>query len=133
MTFGGDYGPNVRANTNMRGDVEITSDTMGVDFGPYLQRVLFTIKNNWYNLIPEVARPPIMKKGSLIIRFVILKDGRVAALFIETPSGDVSLDRAAYGGITASIPFDELPKQFAGDYLGLRIKFIYNSRADDVH
>lgn len=133
MTFGGDSGSNVRANTNMRGDVEITSDTMGVDFGPYLQRVLFRIKMNWYNLIPEVARPPMMKKGHLIIQFAILKNGRVAGMVLQLPSGDVYLDRAAWGGITASDPFDHLPGEFAGDYLGLRIKFIYNSTADDVN
>jgi outer membrane biosynthesis protein TonB len=132
-TFGGDYGSNLQPNTNMRGDVEILSDTMGVDFGPYLQRVLFRIKGNWYNLIPEVARPPIMKKGWLIIQFSILKDGRVAGMLLTLPSGDVSLDHAAWGGITESDPFGRLPTEFAGPYLTLRIKFIYNSSLDEVN
>jgi outer membrane biosynthesis protein TonB len=132
MAFGGDYGPNVRANTNMKGDVEILSDTRGVDFGPYLQRVLFAIKKNWYNLIPEVARPPMMKKGSLIIQFSIMKQGNVQGMFLQSPSGDVSLDRAAWGGITYSDPFEPLPSEFSGDFLQLRIKFIYNSTVDDL-
>jgi len=131
--FGGDYGPEAHANTNMRGDVEILSDTMGVDFGPYLQRVLYVIKKNWYGLIPEVARPPIMKKGNLIIEFSILKQGQVRGLQIQAPSGDVALDRAAYGGITESDPFDPLPPDFNGPHLTLRIKFIYNSRADELN
>ena len=133
LTFGGDYGQGLHPNTNMRGDVEILSDTMGVDFGPYLQRVLYVIKKNWYNLIPEVARPPLMKKGHLIIEFSILKDGSVAGMALRLPSGDVYLDRAAWGGITASNPFDQLPRQFAGDFLQLRIKFIYNSTIDEVN
>jgi hypothetical protein len=134
MTFGGDYGSDIRANTNMRGNVEILSDTMGVDFGPYLQRVLYRIKMNWYNLIPEVARPPLMKKGSLIIGFAIMKDGTVQGMVLQAPgSGDVYLDRAAWGGITASNPFGPLPSEFGGNYLALRIKFIYNSTADDVN
>ena len=132
MSFGGDYGPNIRANTNMKGDVEIMSDTMGVDFGPYLQRVLYTIKKNWYNLIPEAARPPMMKKGSLIIQFSILKDGDVQGMLLQLPSGDVSLDRAAWGGITDSNPFEHLPSNFAGPYLELRIRFIYNTSVDDL-
>ena len=134
LTFGGDYGSSrLQPNTNMRGDVEILSDTMGVDFGPYLQRVLYTIKKNWYNLIPEVARPPLMKKGKLIIQFAILKDGRVAGMVLQAPSGDTYLDRAAWGGITGSDPFDRLPGEFGGNYLALRIKFIYNSTSDDLN
>jgi len=134
LTFGGDYGSaRLQPNTNMRGDVEILSDTMGVDFGPYLQRVLYTIKKNWYNLIPEVARPPLMKKGKLIIQFAILKDGRVAGMVLQAPSGDIYLDRAAWGGITGSDPFDRLPPEFGGNYLALRIKFIYNSTTDDLN
>lgn len=133
VTFGGDYGQGPHPNTNMRGQLEITSDTMGVDFGPYLERVLFEIKKNWYNLIPEAARPPIMKNGSLIIEFAILKDGRVSGMQVAKSSEDVSLDRAAYGGITDSIPFDRLPPEFGGNYLGLRIKFIYNPKAGDLN
>lgn len=117
----------------MRGDVEILSDTMGVDFGPYLERVLYVIKKNWYNLIPEVARPPLMKKGKLIIQFAIMKDGSVQGQVLQATSGDDYLDRAAWGGITASIPFDRLPPEFAGNYLSLRIKFIYNSTIDDLN
>jgi TonB family protein len=113
----------------MNGDVEILSDTQGVNFGPYLNRVVFRIKVNWYNVIPAIARPPVMKKGTVIIRFSILKDGRIAGMIIQKPSGDTDLDRAAWGGITASDPFDALPAQFAGPYLNLRIRFIYNSGA----
>lgn len=113
----------------MRGDVEILSDTMGVDFGPYLKLALYRIKKNWYNLIPEVARPPLRKQGSLIIQFAILKDGRVAGMVLQKPSGDVYLDRAAWGGITASDPFERLPAVFSGDYLALRIKFVYNPKS----
>lgn len=133
FTFGGDYGAGLHPDTNMRGDVEITSDTMGVDFGPYLQRVLYRIKSNWYNLIPEVARAPLMKRGRLIIQFAIMKDGRVQGMVLQLPSGDVYLDRAAWGGITASDPFERLPTEFGGPYLGLRIKFIYNSRGEELN
>lgn len=133
VTFGGDYGQGLHPNTNMRGDVEILSDTMGVDFGPYLQRVLFRIKMNWYNLIPEVARPPLMKKGKLIIQFAIMKDGTVQGMVLQATSGDTYLDRAAWGGITASDPFDRLPLEFGGNYLALRIKFIYNSSIDGLN
>ena len=108
------------------GPVEVLSDTQGVDFGPYLSRVLQAIKINWYNLVPEEARPPLLKHGKVAIRFLITPNGKVAGLNVELPSGDIPLDRAAYGGITASDPFSPLPHEFHGPYLALRITFYYN-------
>jgi len=123
----GDYGTErPEARSDIHGDVDIMSDTMGVDFGPYLQRVIYAVKMHWYNLIPESARPPIMKKGKLAIEFSILKDGRISGLRLVASSGDNALDRAARGGITDSVPFQPLPAQFNGQYLELRFKFYYN-------
>lgn len=111
---------------SVQGNLEILSDTMGVDFGPYLERVLHDVRLNWYAIIPEVARPPLMKKGKVSIEFAILKDGSVAGMKLDGPSGDVSLDRAAWGGITASNPFPPLPTEFRGQYLQLIFHFYYN-------
>ena len=121
-----------RANTSIRSDMEILSDTMGVDFSPYLQRVLQSVRVNWYNLIPEVARPPLLKQGNSVIEFVITKDGGVKSMRLAGPSGDVSLDRAAWGGITASNPFPPLPSEFKGDYIALRIRFMYNPDRNEL-
>lgn len=124
---GGEYGQVPGSpNTQVRSDIDIMSDTMGVDFGPYLQRVLQSVRSNWYNLIPEVARPPLLKRGTVAIEFVITKNGTVAGMRLADPSGDVSLDRAAWGGITASNPFPPLPGEFRGEYLALRFHFLYN-------
>ena len=57
---GGDFGTNLGNGASAQGNLEVLSDTMGVDFGPYLSRVVQNVRQNWYNLIPEVARPPIM-------------------------------------------------------------------------
>ncbi len=131
---GGDYGLGQgRQATGAIGPMDVLSDTMGVDFGPYLQRVLRDVKFNWYNLIPEAARPPLMKKGKVSIEFAIMKDGRVQGLTLTGTSGDVSLDRAAWGGITASNPFPPLPAEFRGDYLALRFHFYYNPDSTDLH
>src|ERR1035441_187496 len=50
---------------------EILTDTMGVDFGPYLTEVVKVVKANWYNLMPPTVYPPILKQGKLSIEFVI--------------------------------------------------------------
>jgi TonB family protein len=122
-----DYGYSRGApSSSIQSNLDILSDTMGVDFGPYLARVLHDVRINWYNLIPEVARAPLMKKGKVSIEFVIEKDGRVAGMRIVGPSGDISLDRAAWGGITGSNPFPPLPGEFRGPFLALRFHFYYN-------
>lgn len=122
----GDFGLGQSPNSGIRSGIDVLSDTMGVDFGPYLARVVHDVRANWITLIPEVARAPLMKRGRVVIQFAILKDGSVAGLKLNSTSGDVSLDRAAWGGITASNPFQPLPPEFRGQYLALRFYFFYN-------
>jgi len=130
----GDFGLGQGIRGRNFGALDVLSDTMGVDFGPYLARILHDVKQNWYNLIPESARPPIMKKGKVAIEFAILKDGRIAGMKLEDggSSGDPALDRAAWGGITASNPFPPLPQEFGGQYLALRFHFFYNPDRSDL-
>jgi TonB family protein len=125
---GGDYGLGTGAHGRQVGNLEILSDTMGVDFGPYLQRVLHDVRLNWYSAIPESAQ---MKHGNLIIEFAITKDGRVAGMKLVATSGDVPLDRAAWAGITGSDPFPALPSNFGGEYLALRFRFFYNPTKEE--
>jgi len=131
---GGNYGLGQGQPTQALGPMEILSDTMGVDFGPYLSRVVQDVRQNWYQLIPESAQAPIMKKGKVTIQFVITKDGTVAGMQIPDggSSGDVALDRAAWGGISASNPFPPLPQEFNGQYLALRFRFFYNPDKNDL-
>ncbi|HVI10507.1 MAG TPA: TonB C-terminal domain-containing protein [Candidatus Binatia bacterium] len=126
---GGDYGLGTGAHGRQVGNLEILSDTMGVDFGPYLQRVLHDVRQNWYNAIPESAQ---MKHGNLILEFAITKDGKVAGLKQVTTTGDIPLDRAAWAGIMASDPFPPLPTEFGGEYLALRFRFYYNPTKDEL-
>lgn len=130
---GGEYGAGPgRINTATRNDFEVLTDTMGVDFGPYIQRVLHAIRTNWYNVMPESVYPPLRKQGVVMIDFYILPNGTVTGMTLRGPSGDVALDRAAWSGISASNPFSPLPKEFTGASFGLRIKFLYNPNANDL-
>jgi TonB family protein len=126
---GGDFGLGTGAHGRQLGALEILSDTQGVDFGPYLQRIMQDVKENWYNLIPESAE---MKKGKLAIEFAITKDGKVADMRLIATSGDIALDRAAWGGIAGSNPFPPLPSEFTGPYLALRFRFYYNPDKSDL-
>ena len=68
------------------------------------------IQRNWDPLIPEEVQPPLMKKGIVGIRFTILPDGKIGAMTLETRSGDVALDHAAWNAITSEGQFPPLPQ-----------------------
>jgi len=125
----GDFGLGQGQKGRPFGALDILSDTEGVDFGPYLKRVVDEVREHWYQLIPESAQ---YKKGNLGIEFVILKDGSVAGMKLVASSGDVALDRAAWGGITGSNPFPVLPPEFNGKFLALRFRFYYNPDKEDL-
>lgn len=102
----------------------ILSDTRGVDFGPYLARIVYTVRRNWYSVIPESAR--LGEKGRVALDFDIQKDGSVPDIDTAASSGSDPLDRAARAGIRASLPFPPLPAEFTGNHLRLRFIFLYN-------
>jgi TonB family protein len=130
----GDYGQNAPSqHPAMAVGPDILSDTMGVDFGPYMRRVIQATYHSWLPIIPESARPPLDKQGRVGVRFKIYPDGSVKEMILEFPSGDVSLDRAAWGGITGASPYPPLPKEFKGPFLELRFGFYYNLDPSKIH
>lgn len=111
------------------GGVQILSDTQGVDFNGWLRRWYYETEHTWDPLIPDEVNPPILKQGQVQIRFRVLPNGRIAegSMVLEGRSGDVALDRAAWGALTGS-NYPPLPREFHGPYLELRAVFMYNMR-----
>jgi TonB family protein len=104
----------------------ILSDTRGYDFGPYMNQVVNRVRQNWYTLIPEIAR--LGKRGKVVLIFTITKNGIIANLRQVANSGTQALDNAAVGSIQLSNPFAQLPNNFDGDHLDLQFTFLYNIR-----
>lgn len=107
-----------------RSQIELLSDPQGVDFKPYLIRVLSAVKRNWFAVIPESAH--LGRHGRVQLIFAIDRGGKVPKLVISLPSGAGELDRAAVAGVSASIPFPPLPPEFRGDQIRLQLSFQYN-------
>jgi hypothetical protein len=110
------------------GDVQILSDTQGVDFRAWLQRWHRETEITWDPLIPDEVNPPLLKSGMVVIRFKVLPNGRLMepdGVILEGRSGDTALDRAAWGALTGS-NYPPLPRDFHGPYLELRAYFLYN-------
>jgi len=112
---------------------QILSDTQGVDFTSYIQRLLAALKRNWYAIMPESAM--MGDRGIVFTTFQINPDGSVPPPDpqLERTSGKEPLDNAAMSAIHASNPFEPLPAQFHGPYLKLRIIFIYNIPPEQVN
>ena len=104
--------------------LELLSDPQGVDFKPYLIRILSTVRRNWNAVMPESARRG--RRGKVLIQFAINQDGSVPKLVISGASGTEALDRAAVAGISASNPFPPLPDEFKGGQIRLQFAFSYN-------
>src|SRR3954468_8920732 len=124
---GGDFGiiPDLQSNA-ARGDLELLSDTLGVDFAPYMKRISIPIKVNWDNAMPESVNPPLRKSGLVILDFIVSRAGKVTALRVVHSSGDLALDRAALAAISASNPLPQLPPDFRADSFSFRVRFYYN-------
>ena len=106
--------------------LQLLSDPMGVDFRPYLIRVLATVKQHWLAVIPESVR--LGRRGRVALQFSIARNGQVPKLVIASPSGADALDRAAVAGVSASVPFPPLPTEFKGETISLQFNFAYNSK-----
>jgi outer membrane biosynthesis protein TonB len=109
------------------GGLQILSDTQGVDFSAWMRAWYFDTYRTWDPLIPDEVNPPISKQGQVMIRFKVLPNGRLmdGSVVLEGRSGDVALDRAAWGALTGS-GYPPLPRDFHGPYLELRALFLYN-------
>ena len=103
---------------------QILSDTMGVNFHPYLLRMLALVRRNWYALIPEIAR--LGRQGRVVLQFTILRDGSVPDLILAEGSGTRSLDGAALASIQLSNPFPALPQEFPGTDIRMQFTYLYN-------
>jgi hypothetical protein len=127
QTGGAMSGPPLTQHSGADGGAQILSDTQGVDFQPWLQKVIRETYRTWDPLIPEEVNPPILKRGECEIVFTVLPNGRLQphAMILTGRSGDVALDRAAWGAIEGA-DYPQLPHEFHGPYIQLRFRFQYN-------
>ena len=120
----GQSSPQPGSTPRQASSLQLLSDPMGVDFKPYMIRVLTAVRRNWFAVIPESAR--FGRRGRVMIQFSINRAGGVPKLVIDTPSGTDAFDRAAVAGISASVPFPPLPPEFKGEQIRLQLAFFYN-------
>jgi len=127
-------GPAGRGQGSFGNGWQILTDTQGVDFSDYMQRMLETVRRNWYAVMPESAM--LGERGRVMLRFHIYANGGVPNEdpVREMGSGKEPLDRAAISSIRSSNPFEPLPPAFIeaarrngrDSSIEIRIIFLYN-------
>lgn len=125
---GGDEGGGWESEGGFVDSGPLSFDTKGYDWGPYAAEMIRKIKRNWE--IPRLAHYGL--KGRLVVRFFLLRDGRVEGLRLLVSSGVPPYDNASLQAIRNSSPFRALPPDFPNPQEGVTITFLYNIRPEDL-
>jgi TonB family protein len=83
----------------------------------YLQTMLQLIQKNW-NGEQSVS-------GQSQVKFTIMRDGKLAQIELEKPSGYFALDREAQRAVLVTGRLPALPRQFPEDHLTVHLIFQY--------
>ena len=116
--------PSVPVPGKLGSSLELQSDPMGVDFKPYLIRILSAVKRNWMAVVPESAR--LGRRGKVVIQFAISKDGTVLSWSSLLHPGRKHLTALRLLGSAPPTPFPPLPSEFRGAVIRLQLNFMYN-------
>ena len=106
---------------------EILSDTLGVDFKPYLAKIVPTTRKSWLQLL---QKEPVSDATGDIIVFSLMPNGRLEpqSMKLLGRSGNASLDKAAWYSIVNS-SYPPLPANFKGPRITIKFIFDYNLQA----
>ncbi|MBI5440241.1 MAG: TonB C-terminal domain-containing protein [Deltaproteobacteria bacterium] len=125
---GGDEGGGWASEGGFVDSGPLSFDTKGYEWGPYAAEMIRRIKRNWE--IPKLAHYGM--KGRLVVRFFLMKDGRVEGLRLLVSSGVPPFDNASMQAIRNSSPFRALPPDFPNPREGVTITFLYNIRPEEL-
>jgi protein TonB len=90
----------------------------------YLQILEKKANENWITHGIIIAG----KKTDPVVRFHILKSGRVEGLELERSSGNEALDESALAAILKASPFPQLPADYGTDHLTVHFTFTFEQR-----
>jgi TonB family protein len=91
------------------------------EYAYYVQQMLAKISQHW-------QRTAVRGTAVAVIRFTILRDGRIQGAEIETSSGLTILDRSALRAVVLSDPLPPLPNSYPRDQVGVHLRFTYSDK-----
>jgi TonB family protein len=106
-----------------QGALEMSVDGPISAYAYYLMTVRDKVASNWE---PPQGISAAGRETAAIINFRIDRSGKVAASYVEEPSGIGSFDAASLRAVIESSPLPPLPQDYLGDWLGIHLRFVYN-------
>jgi len=106
-----------------KGSLDMTVDGPISAYAYYLMTVRDKVASNWE---PPAGIVTAGKEVAAVINFRIDRSGKVTASYIEEPSGTGGFDAASLRAVILSSPLPPLPQEYAGDWLGIHLRFVYN-------
>ncbi len=91
------------------------------EYSYYVQQMFGRVFQNW-------QRVPVRGTSFTIIRFTIMRDGRLQDIQVEESSGVPQLDRAASRAVYLSDPLPPLPQSYPRDRVGVHLRFEYSDQ-----
>ena len=104
-----------------KGDV-ISLNTKSYKYISYFTHIKRKIELVWE--YPRAAAE-MGQEGSLTLRFTILKDGRLAGVWLIQSSGYRLLDQEAMRAVREAAPFNPIPDRLKKDHLNIMATFTY--------
>ncbi len=101
---------------------QLQLDIENFEFSYYLVAVRNKVSSNWS---PPAGIGAQTTRARTVVYFRIVKNGKIADLKTETPSGIALFDQSALRAILRSEPFPPLPRGFPGSSLGIHFGFEY--------
>lgn len=103
--------------------VVVQNGDFGSRFGWYVSIIQRTVSQNWYS---QLADPTASMGHSVVVAFVVHRDGSVSDPRIVRSSGVPSLDSSAIQAVERVNSFGPLPPGYSGNSVSVAYTFTYN-------
>jgi protein TonB len=78
-----------------------------------------------HRFYPRVSRR-LNEEGTVVVRFIIQRDGRLTDIAIDNSSGSRRLDEAALQTLGKTTPFEPMPAVLGREQLSLTVPIVYH-------
>ncbi|MHB1960446.1 MAG: TonB family protein [Acidobacteriaceae bacterium] len=103
----------------------MTPSDFGARFGWYVEIIKRTVAQNWYS---QLADPTASMGRSVVVSFMVHRDGSISDAHISRSSGVPSLDLSAIQAVERARAIGPLPAGYAGDTAAVAYTFTYDGK-----
>jgi TonB family protein len=99
----------------------IQFDTKGVEFGPWVRRVLAQVRSHWF-----ISNAESSLSGHVVVSFDVRKDGTITDVAVTGPCNVDAFNTASASAVAKSSPVLPLPAEYPDEKVRITVTFYYN-------